>query len=264
MAASRINLIAEPAYQSINLVWELHGNRAPEKGRLAIQWSNCASKYNRLLSLAKPSNAGSVTVNVSSGGEYCFRARVVRDGRLVARTRAVHVLLPIEDPIIEDPSNPPDVQPTVEPTQPPSGKGWRVTPTTQLPSTISECPLGFEAAALAEINLGRAAALLPPLQFSTDLWVAARMHSSDMALKDELTHQGWDRFFEVTAFNWIAQNIAVSFKDGVSLARAWLASPPHRASILDVRAHYAGIACVVDQRGTIWSTQYLASSAAPQ
>ena len=265
-AVSRIKLVAAtPQALSVSLTWEWRGAHIGRSGKLDIQWSNCNTAFNPLVTFSSPPRVGTLSVTVPTTGEYCFRARASRSGRWVARTRALHVSLESLDTGDDLPPYNPDPSDGGSPTDPPPppGSGWLVTPQVELAATLSECPSGFEQAALAEINVGRSAAGLSALQYSRDLWIAARMHASDMALNGVLSHTGWDRFFQRTAFNWIAQNIAVNIGDGVSLARAWLESPPHRASILDPRAHFAGIACVADANGAFWSTQYLASAAAP-
>ena len=262
---SRIKLKAAPPQAlSVNLSWDWRGARIASSEKLDIQWSNCNTAFNPLITFSSPPRYGTLSVTVPTTGEYCFRARASRSGRWVARTRAVRVSLETDDlgGDLALPGPPTDGTTPSDP-PPPKGNGWLITPTIELPATISDCPLGFEESALAEINVGRAAASLPALQYSRDLWIAARMHSSAMALNGVLSHDGWDRFFVRTAFGWIAQNIAVNIGDGVTLAHAWLESPPHRASILDARARFAGIACVIDARGAIWSTQYLASAEAP-
>jgi len=265
LANARIKLVAaKPQALSVRLTWNWRGARSSSSERLDFQWSNCNAAYVSLISFSSPPSSGSLLVTAPATGEYCFRARAGRSGRWIAHTRRVRVTLESldlgNDIVVPNPE-PTDGFPQDPP--PKSGNGWLVAPTVQLPDTILECPVGFEEAALLQINAARSAASLPPLQYSRDLWIAARMHSSTMALNAVLSHDGWDRIFERTAFGWIAQNIAVNIGDGSTLAQAWLESPPHRASILDGRARFSGIACVVDAKGAIWSTQYLASAGAP-
>jgi uncharacterized protein YkwD len=108
-------------------------------------------------------------------------------------------------------------------------------------------------ALIAAINSARALHLLPKLSVDFRLTRAARFHSQDMLRRDYFAHGNFaarmlqfhvrGRLFE--------ENLAYS--TGVMSAKAavadWLASPPHRATMLDPSVRRIGVAAPVGAFG---------------
>jgi hypothetical protein len=114
----------------------------------------------------------------------------------------------------------------------------------QLQRNDSERQL-FEA-----LNLERTAQGLPPLQWDSALFKAARHHALLMLNLNKLEHQLPNesnleaRLAEAGArFGAIAENIAIGPNPGVIHA-GWMDSPGHRKNILDPRLTSVGIAAV--------------------
>lgn len=71
-------------------------------------------------------------------------------------------------------------------------------------------------------------------------------------------HEGVASFAKAAGYKYraIGQNLANSFEDMESLVAAWMASPTHRAIILDPAFVDAGVAMKTDANGHIFVTLY--------
>lgn len=87
------------------------------------------------------------------------------------------------------------------------------------------------------INRARTARGVPPLRIGVRLQLAARSHSRAMARTGALTHGNWYRRLRSHGVRsrMLGENIAWGIgSDGTAagIVAAWLASPPHRATLL--------------------------------
>jgi uncharacterized protein YkwD len=110
-------------------------------------------------------------------------------------------------------------------------------------------------------NKAREDAGCPPLRADTDLILASVRQSGYMAVTRTFSHFGAGGSTFVTRAQAAGyeqpsgENIAWGFRDSADVMAAWLASPPHRANILncDARSIGAGVRLAVD--GTPYYTQ---------
>lgn len=87
------------------------------------------------------------------------------------------------------------------------------------------------------------------LAVNPQLVAAAQAKANDMALRGYFSHVGpdgrepwaWIRDAEYD-YQYAGENLAVRFGDSIEVERAWLASPSHRANLLDGRFTEVGIA----------------------
>jgi uncharacterized protein YkwD len=133
------------------------------------------------------------------------------------------------------------------------------TPAAASEQTVNSVRLnGYEAALAAKINNVRRAAGLRALVVvpgATDVarrwsWRLGRAQalSHNPNLVSALEHAGCGAWTE------IAENVGVaSSTDPASLFQAYMASPPHKANILDAGARYLGVG-VVERSGLAWNT----------
>jgi uncharacterized protein YkwD len=106
-----------------------------------------------------------------------------------------------------------------------------------------------EAALVAEINAVRAGHALPRLSVDARLLRAARAHSRDMLRRQYFAHGDFGR--RILRFGArgrvFAENLV--WGSGIMSARTevaqWLASPPHRANLLDPNLRRVGVATPV-------------------
>ena len=112
----------------------------------------------------------------------------------------------------------------------------------------------FESEVIDLVNVERDAEGLPPLSTDADLASAARGHSEDMGLQNYFSHTGLDgrtpceRMSDAGySWNYCGENIAAGQPTPEDVIDTWMASPGHRANILnpnycDIGVGYAYVA----------------------
>ena len=108
-----------------------------------------------------------------------------------------------------------------------------------------------EAQMVASINVARARYGLKPLRVSRLLSSTARAHTGAMTSQNALFHT--PTFTTVCCWRVIAEN--VGFGGSVrTLHRAFMASPQHRANVLNRRVREVGVG-IVNVNGQLWVTE---------
>ena len=113
----------------------------------------------------------------------------------------------------------------------------------------------LQADLVVRINDFRRAHGLVPFRLSSQLSVAARRHSSEMAARGYFSHNSGDgsrfdrriaRFYPITRYWSVGENLLWSSPDidAAGALRMWLNSPEHRANLLTARWRELGIAAV--------------------
>lgn len=108
-----------------------------------------------------------------------------------------------------------------------------------------------EARFVTRINAERARLGLPALRVRARLTEYARQHSVAMSRQRTLFHTR--NFSALCCWSSIAENVGVGF-DVPTLHQAFMASPAHRANILDPRMRSVGVG-VYRSGGRMWVTQ---------
>jgi uncharacterized protein YkwD len=96
---------------------------------------------------------------------------------------------------------------------------------------------------------------------SRSLTKAARRHSADMATKNYFSHVSKDgRAFNVRAARAgysaaSAENIAWGYPGGTEVVKGWLASPGHRANLLNCKYKAVGVGVARKSDGSLLWTQ---------
>ena len=99
------------------------------------------------------------------------------------------------------------------------------------------------------------------LHVDTRLTAAATGHSAYMARGGAFSHTGsggstFDARIRRANFSRpAAENIAYGYRSGLDVVKAWMASPGHRANILNCRATTVGVGAVYAANGTTYFTQ---------
>ena len=124
----------------------------------------------------------------------------------------------------------------------------------------------LESEVIDLVNDERAAEGLGPLRYDADLTAAARGHSQDMGLNDYFDHIGLDgstpgdRITEAGySWNTYGENIAAGYATPAAVVAGWMASPGHRANILnpnfcDIGVGYAYVAS--STYGRYWTQNF--------
>ena len=119
--------------------------------------------------------------------------------------------------------------PTAEPAAPPPAESTPPAPPAADPA---------EAEVLTMVNNERSAAGCPAIAWDVTLAPVARLHSADMAARDYMDHtnpDGLTPFDRAAAAGTTAsaENIAAGQQTAAAVMASWMASPGHRANILN-------------------------------
>lgn len=127
--------------------------------------------------------------------------------------------------------------------------------------SASEATLAQQVLTL--VNQERAAAGVAPLQADVQAERAAKAHVEDMAGRsyfDHVSPEGWTptdrmRMTKGSGYRMVGENIAVGQRSAQAVMNAWMASPGHRANILDARYTHLGVG--VDEPSWNWCQVFL-------
>lgn len=105
---------------------------------------------------------------------------------------------------------------------------------------------GAEQNLLRSINQARARHGAPPLRVASPLQRAARAHSNAMLRTGNFTHGNWYQRLRRHGARGRTLGEVIGWGSGGSgsagsIVRMWLASPPHRATMLDRSFRYVGV-----------------------
>jgi uncharacterized protein YkwD len=110
-------------------------------------------------------------------------------------------------------------------------------------------------------NKQRALGGCKPLHLDARLTAASVGHSAYMAQSGSFSHTGRggsDFVYRDKAAHYprpLAENIAFGYRTGLDVVKAWMASPGHRANILNCKATTVGVGAVYAANGTPYFTQ---------
>jgi uncharacterized protein YkwD len=100
-----------------------------------------------------------------------------------------------------------------------------------------------------------------PVHVDARLTAASLGHSAYMAQTGAFSHTGRggsDFVYRGKAAHYprpLAENIAFGYRSGLDVVKAWMASPGHRANILNCKATTVGVGAVYAANGTPYFTQ---------
>lgn len=134
-------------------------------------------------------------------------------------------------------------------------------------SSSASASSDLEACFLAGINSQRAANGTGSLVASGTLTVYGRAHSEAMAATGDIYHSSHDDLAPHLPAGWRSwgENVGMASDSATCqpLLNALLASPDHRANLLDPAFDVAGIGVFVDAGGAIWTTHVFVAIDAP-
>jgi len=126
-------------------------------------------------------------------------------------------------------------------------------------AVVSEAKMQGDIAYLT--NKQRALHGCKPVRIDARLTTAARAHSAFMARSGSFSHtgNGGSTFaYRVKAAKYprpLSENIAFGYRSGLDVMKAWLASPGHRANLLNCKATTVGVGAVYSPNGNPYFTQ---------
>lgn len=152
---------------------------------------------------------------------------------------------------------PPARTPTVRPSGAPS-------PTTSAASSVPPPRAGVAHQVVALVNIERARAGCDPVSADAALQSAAQGHSDDMAARTYFSHTSPDGSTFADRIRGagyrggsIAENIAAGQRSAKAVMDAWMASPGHRANILNCTYRDIGVGYATGgSYGTYWTQTF--------
>lgn len=122
---------------------------------------------------------------------------------------------------------------------------------------------------LKQVNAARVQAGVAALCSSPKLVAAAQIHADDEAKHNAMSHMGTDGStlsarINAQSFSWVTvgENVAAGFADVSAVMAAWLASPAHRANIVNANFNFFGGGYAYDAAsdyGHYWTQNFAAS-----
>ncbi|RRQ88093.1 CAP domain-containing protein [Streptomyces griseofuscus] len=132
---------------------------------------------------------------------------------------------------------------------------------TPTPATTATTASGVTAQIVQLVNAERAKAGCQPLTLNAKLTKAAQEHSADMAAHQNMSHTGSDGSDPGTritqaGYTWSAygENIAYGYSTAAEVMAGWMASPGHRANILN--CGYQEIGVGLAQPDSYWTQDF--------
>lgn len=194
---------------------------------------------------------GNIRVDAGPGSNTVNGAADHPAPPLVTASKAPPVLTLVPAPVAAQPAAP---SPSPSPTPVATTPSYPTPPTATALANLSV----VEAAIVAATNAARVANGLAPLAVDPSLSRAAQLHADDMARLGVMAHElpgvaqpGLvDRAaFVGYSYSWLGENIAFNYLNSNTVMDAWLASPGHRANLLNANFTQIGVGVALDAQG---------------
>lgn len=119
------------------------------------------------------------------------------------------------------------------------------------PAASARTAADFEAAVHTATNAVRLDHELKKLRKRSCVDKFANRQAKRMAAEDEMFHQDLSPVLEKCGLSLAGENVAKGFTQAGTLLKAWLASPGHRANILEPRYRLLGVGARKSDNG-VW------------
>ena len=119
----------------------------------------------------------------------------------------------------------------------------------------AQTPAAYETTAFGATNDQRSAYGLRELRAHTCLQRFADRQAHRMAEQRAMFHQDLGPILRRCGMTRVGENVAYGYLSGRAVVRAWMASPGHRANILDGRYRLMAIGAAQSATGTWYTSQ---------
>lgn len=118
------------------------------------------------------------------------------------------------------------------------------------------------------VNAERSSRNISPLSIDGKLMQAAKIHSNNMAAKENMSHTldipdvgTLSKRLKFVGYNYSSagENIAKGYRNAKDVMTGWMNSPGHRQNILNPNYVAIGIAISTDKKGSLYYTQEFGS-----
>ncbi|MEV7751324.1 MULTISPECIES: CAP domain-containing protein [Streptomyces] len=160
-----------------------------------------------------------------------------------------------------DPAQPGGAPSAAQPEQTDAPAPAPTASSTPTPAATATTASGVTAQIVQLVNAERAKAGCQPLTLNAKLTKAAQEHSADMAAHQNMSHTGSDGSDPGTritqaGYTWSAygENVAYGYSTAAEVMAGWMASPGHRANILN--CGYQEIGVGLAQPDSYWTQDF--------
>lgn len=116
---------------------------------------------------------------------------------------------------------------------------------------------------LQAINRERLLHGVDPLLSDAQLTLLAERHNREMLREQRISHEHFDERFALTGSLRCVENVSRNLRTPEAVVRNWLASPDHRANLLDPKVTHAGVA-FGDHYATFFACRRTEAEATPE
>ena len=116
------------------------------------------------------------------------------------------------------------------------------------------------------VNHHRGSAGRAPVAIDARLTAAAQSHSDDLARRQTMSHTGTGgtdggQRISTAGYGWSTwgENVAAGQPTAADVMSAWMASPGHRANILNGSVNHIGVAATTGANGVVYWTMVIAA-----
>jgi uncharacterized protein YkwD len=118
----------------------------------------------------------------------------------------------------------------------------------------------YESDVIKYANVERSKRDLAKVSPSACLDSYAESWARNMAKKQRMYHQELGPILSKCKLSQVGENIAFGYVSGKSVTKAWIASPAHKANLLNKRHRLIGVGAVQDSHGYWWVSEVLGRS----
>ena len=118
----------------------------------------------------------------------------------------------------------------------------------------------YEADVIKYANVERTSRHLGKVSPSSCLDSYAESWARNMAKKRRMYHQELGPILSKCKLSQVGENIAFGYPSGKTVTKAWIASPPHKANLLNKRHRLIGVGAFLDKNGYWWVSEVLGRS----
>jgi uncharacterized protein YkwD len=118
----------------------------------------------------------------------------------------------------------------------------------------------YESDVIKYANVERTSRHLAKVSSSACLDSYAESWARNMARKQRMYHQELGPILSKCKLSQVGENIAFGYPSGKAVTKAWMASPGHKANLLNKRHRLIGVGAVQDKKGYWWVSEVLGRS----
>jgi len=115
--------------------------------------------------------------------------------------------------------------------------------------------VAYESEVISRAKAARTERSLPTVKLSSCVDKFAEKQARAMARRQQMFHQPMGPILQKCRLGQVGENVAYGFSGGAATTTAWLASPGHRANLLNPKHRLIGVGAYQDSGGVWYVSQ---------